>query len=696
MLTVTLLAATLSILLALGILWANPHRFSNQTFAFTSIVQTLWLACVYRAIEAGDSLNKAASDELEFWFRANAVVISFLPTCIWLVKDAILVAENSRRLATIKSIPIFLVSIFSASLCFTDSFIRVDDTHLFKRGFAYYVAILLSIFVYFLCIIQVVQGIRKCSGIRRVELQFLALNAGSAALTIGVLNALGNYLNYRPLNRAGIVVLIAAYCLTAWALLFHRVFNAREVLMRLSQRGTFIFLIVGGTYGLWSLIHHVAGEPFGLLLGIAVCGLVAVWVEQGSKAWFESANRRKLADVRKAAIDLGNNEVQTDKLVSQFEGLLQFECNAESCTLLFDTGDFYSGSGLTMSKHSPGFISLVDEGWTTLESLNRRKPTSALEELKSFVEKHHLGLLIASPQGSPSPSVVVALGKRTDESPFTYPEIERLQILIALLDNLLARSRRAAHAALLARMEYLAVASRGLAHDLKNLITPVSSYLVHTDGLFPPDSPAGEVHATAKQATQTMSDYIRENLFFAEKMSPKFERFDLGVLLEEARDAALAAADARKVTIAVDDHSEHDFVADRVLLQRMLVNLLTNAIDASAPGGTVTTSAREGKPGWIRLEVSDEGTGIAKENLARVFDPYFTTKVFGDEMRGFGLGLTIAQKIVLLHHGEISVSSRAGEGTTFFIELPNVDETADRLVKASASFRLDSPSVAAI
>jgi signal transduction histidine kinase len=245
-------------------------------------------------------------------------------------------------------------------------------------------------------------------------------------------------------------------------------------------------------------------------------------------------------------------------------------------------------------------------------------------------------------------------------------------------------------------MEYLAVASRGLAHDLKNLITPVSSYLVHTDGLFPPESPAGEVHATAKRATQIMSDYVRENLFFAEKLSPKFERFEIRVLLEQAREAALAPAEARKVTIAIPCQSRDEFVADRVLLQRMLVNLLTNAIDASAPGGAVTISAREIRPGWIRFDVSDQGSGIPQENLCRIFDPYFTTKEFGDELRGFGLGLTIAQKIALLHHGEISVSSRAGHGTTFSVDLPNSQTAGTCSSSASESFPLHLPSVAPV
>ena len=81
-------------------------------------------------------------------------------------------------------------------------------------------------------------------------------------------------------------------------------------------------------------------------------------------------------------------------------------------------------------------------------------------------------------------------------------------------------------------------------------------------------------------------------------------------------------------------------------------------------------SATEESPGWLRLQVTDEGCGIPAENLGRIFDPYFTTKKFGDSARGFGLGLTICQKIVQLHEGYLSVSSEPGRGTTINVDLP--------------------------
>jgi signal transduction histidine kinase len=72
----------------------------------------------------------------------------------------------------------------------------------------------------------------------------------------------------------------------------------------------------------------------------------------------------------------------------------------------------------------------------------------------------------------------------------------------------------------------------------------------------------------------------------------------------------------------------------------------------------------------MQFQVRDAGVGISPDIRDRIFEPYFTTKEFGEDVRGFGLGLTIAQKITHLHGGRISVASTLGKGTVFTVDLP--------------------------
>jgi len=220
-------------------------------------------------------------------------------------------------------------------------------------------------------------------------------------------------------------------------------------------------------------------------------------------------------------------------------------------------------------------------------------------------------------------------------------------------------------------MEHLALMSRGLAHDLKNLITPISTFVMHTDGRFDPASLEGEVHTAAKRSVHIMTDYVREALFFSSRLTPNFERADLAKVLETVRELTASRAALRGVEVVIAPGELHSITADAVLLQRLLGNLVSNAIDASEKGSRVTIRCVARDSGWIRVEVEDQGCGIATENLERIFEPYFTTKQFGNDVRGFGLGLTICEKIVNLHQGTILVRSEVGRGTNVMVDLPS-------------------------
>jgi signal transduction histidine kinase len=114
-------------------------------------------------------------------------------------------------------------------------------------------------------------------------------------------------------------------------------------------------------------------------------------------------------------------------------------------------------------------------------------------------------------------------------------------------------------------------------------------------------------------------------------------------------------------------------MGDAVRLERILLNLVNNAIDAMDRPGSITikTERLESDLGPVAsIIVQDEGCGIPPENLETIFKPFFTTK-----SAGTGLGLAIIQKIVEEHRGQITVKSEIDKGTTFSLVLPAAAET---------------------
>ena len=103
---------------------------------------------------------------------------------------------------------------------------------------------------------------------------------------------------------------------------------------------------------------------------------------------------------------------------------------------------------------------------------------------------------------------------------------------------------------------------------------------------------------------------------------------------------------------------------DKIHINQAILNIIQNAIHAMSNGGTLTLTVKNDGD-YVLFSVEDTGCGIAEENLAKIFEPYFTTKETGT-----GLGLTNVYKIVKEHNGDISVESKVGVGTTFNIRLP--------------------------
>ena len=166
---------------------------------------------------------------------------------------------------------------------------------------------------------------------------------------------------------------------------------------------------------------------------------------------------------------------------------------------------------------------------------------------------------------------------------------------------------------------------------------------------------------------------LTEDLFLAAKLEQKQVLLNEDrVALNEATAAVCAACQSEAAQKGVTLRAETDCFlpvwGDNVRLQQVVQNLVTNAIHYTPAGGVVTvTCAREG--GTARVTVQDTGCGIAPEDQTAVFDRYFHTTA-NTKHDSTGLGLTIAQELAHLHHGEITLQSEVGKGSRFTLRLP--------------------------
>jgi signal transduction histidine kinase len=224
--------------------------------------------------------------------------------------------------------------------------------------------------------------------------------------------------------------------------------------------------------------------------------------------------------------------------------------------------------------------------------------------------------------------------------------------------------------------ELLGRMSRGMAHDLNNLLTPAQTLLQLLAAGFPREDALQELLPIALRNVETIRAYINDALFFSNTQMPQFALHQLGQVTERAVELILPEAQKRRIQIEVDSLPDAEIEMDSVQIQRLVSNLLGNAIEASNDDSTVRVRLTrlpktEFSRDWYRIQIIDAGEGISEDNLRRIMMPYFSTKNQGDGRRGFGLGLAIARKMVHLHGGNLSIASKEKKGTTVQVDLPS-------------------------
>jgi two-component system NtrC family sensor kinase len=247
--------------------------------------------------------------------------------------------------------------------------------------------------------------------------------------------------------------------------------------------------------------------------------------------------------------------------------------------------------------------------------------------------------------------------------------------LLATVDRLRSTQAQLVQAEKLSAIGQLVA---GVAHELNNPLTSVIGYaqLVHEEVSSKP-ALAAAGQGLLQDVTRIVSEsdraarIVRNLLTFARRQSAERSRHDLRDLCERVVD--LRAYDSRLKSIGVQATFADDLppvYVDGGQVQQALLNLVLNAEQAmkESPVKRLHIDVRsEPDCGTVLLRVSDTGHGIDSANLARVFDPFFTTRVVGE---GTGLGLSIVYGIVRDHGGQIWVESEPGTGTTFSVRLP--------------------------
>ena len=216
----------------------------------------------------------------------------------------------------------------------------------------------------------------------------------------------------------------------------------------------------------------------------------------------------------------------------------------------------------------------------------------------------------------------------------------------------------------------------GVAHEVNTPLTGVSSYTQMLLGMLPEHDPKHALLEKVRRQADRATDIVNNLLNFSRTGSAsEFTQLNIHRVLDDTLQLLEPQLRRSQIQIIRDYGEELPEVhGNAVKLQQVFTNLILNARDSISNGnGHITLKTRTGEDGLVIVEVADNGVGIAPEHVAKIYDPFFTTKGVGG---GTGLGLAVTYGIVQEHSGHITVSSTPGYGSTFRITLPTTDPRA--------------------
>ncbi len=239
-------------------------------------------------------------------------------------------------------------------------------------------------------------------------------------------------------------------------------------------------------------------------------------------------------------------------------------------------------------------------------------------------------------------------------------EVRRLSNELEVKNRELARKNRLAD---------LGQVASHVAHEVRNNLAPVTLYLGMLKRRLTNDHESQAILSKVVLGVADMDTLVNDLLHFAAEREPELASVALSTLLQECIERLAPQFDAHNIHVEINVPAKLNVSVDAAMFRRVVINLMINAVDAMREGGDIQiTAAAVGNT--VQLMFADSGPGVPQDVLARMFEPFYTTKGSGT-----GLGLTIAGHIVERHGGTLTAHNSQAEatGAVFEITLPAVN-----------------------
>jgi signal transduction histidine kinase len=569
-------------------------------------------------------------------------------------------------------------------------------------------------------VLELYQGYQNAIGRRRLHLKFLFVT-----ISVAYLGGSTNYFLWYdiPIPPVGNILIAIYIGVFAYGILVYRLLDINFIFKKSLVYALLLLVLLMPCYTvvIWGqrLAFGTVNYTFSLftLLLFILVGFLYPKLRFRTEEALERALFRKRVDHRETLLRSSREMVSIVDIDQLSNNLIKTVARAlgtgmTSLYLLEESNGTYKLKTRIDTNNERKEESSLLQNDPVVRQLRRRQEGIVKEELELARDENgaqetvrrmdQLGAAISVPIVSKQQLIgILNLGHKENKEIYSNEELELLSTLanqaaIAIENARLYENLKQSQATLRRadRLSSLGLLTAGLAHEIRNPLVAIRTFTQLLPERYNDAEFRDGFQGLALKEVDRICGLINDLLSFARPSRPK-------VVLENMNDVVdgitrILESEAKEKNVEIT----RDFTAglptvwiDREQMKQVFMNLILNAIQAMKRGGSISIATRphskdqSGQAGqFVQVEIQDTGMGIPEENLDHIFDPFFTNK---DE--GSGLGLSISHQIVQEHGGYITVESKAGVGTSFFVNIP-VGKTARPPVNGQASANEESLS----
>ncbi|HRE84394.1 MAG TPA: ATP-binding protein [Opitutaceae bacterium] len=646
---------------------ANPQRKANQSVAWGIILVGLWI-----------TVRQLSSYHPEtVWLFRTCLTVGPL-----VLAQLILISET---LAFQRRIPRSLVSrcllgavLVLAVAPWLPGFISSEPGHSRdNNGWGFYLYIIANPLCYLAFFIQGLVRIRKLSGLPKFELQTIALPGVLLGLLISLVMIARTAFPQSVPKESSHILVLAFIAWLSYFLSTHRLFDA-QYLFRTA--GRYLLVVVGAA--LVAVVVQTLIQdrlPEGVVYGFA--GLLALLGNHllGRRIQDALVLQPKTEEARTAAYTAARQAHSEEELSLRLSEVVGGWAGAEVSFFFPNSTSLAMSETLPAQLEDPAYRTLTVLKWVTPERLERERKSAERDQLNRHLQSHQWGALVLNPD-SITP-IVLGVRARGNRRPFTFPEIQQMQEFISLAELAYIRVKLAEQTAQSERLATLGVLGASLAHEIRNPLYGIKSFLELLPGYHNQADSLKQVSDLLTSEITRLQELLSNMVSTVKPPCRTLVDTPINRVVEGSLDLVYHKIRTDDVLL----HRELSAVEDRVktdpsAIKQVILNLCLNAVQAQleTAGKKWIRVATHNTPRGLEISISDNGPGIPPQKRAHLFERFRTTTA-----RGTGLGLAISHELLEKLGTQLELDEyQENHGAVFRIVFPLAVSTSRSLTHA--------------